>query len=278
MSLRRQVRQTHHSGSWAYAIVLEIGLGYATVALTNGGAQLSNLPVTGGAIAAGDRVIIDYSAGVIPTVRPLAVLPEEELPIELATVVPEKEELPVDEEPLPGESYWTSGFHSVKAYQFGGTFTTVGRNEWTPVRFSHVDWDTDEFFDPNYPYYITVPAPGFYMCIADIGIEPCGSGAGLGYPTYYTEPYWPIDVPASVKISIQSNAYGDMGYNEDYPIPRVATAEKDLQAIGQGPLDADERIQVLIWQDIEQYISLTQVVPLRPRLTVIWMGNHGPPA
>lgn len=273
MNLRRDIRQTHHSGSWVYATVLEVALGYATVILSKGGSTLTNLPVTGGVVRADDTVIVDYSSGVAPTVRPLKVVPPDPDELELAEVVPDIDLLPTEAEDPGPTSYWTSGFHSVKAYQFGGTYTNVPQNSWEPVRFSHVDWDTDSFFDINFPYYITVPAPGYYYCIADIGWPQCGAPAGVGYPPYST-PYWPTDVPASLKISIQSNAYGDMGYNEDYPMPRVG-GEKAMQAVGQGPLEAEERIQVLVWQDAQSYVDLTQTSPLRPRLTVVWMGNHG---
>jgi hypothetical protein len=78
MSLRRSVRQTIHGGSTTYATVEEYKLGLATVRLGETGARLSNLSTIGGEVDVGDTVIVDYSAGVIPIVRPLFVVDEVE--------------------------------------------------------------------------------------------------------------------------------------------------------------------------------------------------------
>lgn len=70
MSIRRTVRRTIQTGSSIYATVEEYNLGKATVRLIDNGARLTNLSTIGKAVSPGDMVIIDYSAGVNPIVRP----------------------------------------------------------------------------------------------------------------------------------------------------------------------------------------------------------------
>jgi hypothetical protein len=70
MSIRRTVRQAIKSGSSMYATVEAYRLGRATVRLQDSGARLTNLSTIGGEVEPGQRVIVDYSAGITPIVRP----------------------------------------------------------------------------------------------------------------------------------------------------------------------------------------------------------------
>lgn len=82
MTLRQPVRQAISSGSTIYATVESYNLGLATVRLGSTGSRLTNLSTMGGEVSVGEKVIVDYSAGVIPVVRPMFTEPEEieELP------------------------------------------------------------------------------------------------------------------------------------------------------------------------------------------------------
>ena len=80
MTLRHKVHRTISSGSTVYATVESYALGKATVRI-HGGSRLTNLSTIGGDVAEGDTVIVDYSAGTVPIVRPI--FPEAEEEIEL---------------------------------------------------------------------------------------------------------------------------------------------------------------------------------------------------
>lgn len=87
MSVRRPIRKAMQTGTTMYALVEESNLGLATVRLGGLGARMTNLSTVGGQVQAGDTVIVDWSAGVDPIVRPLFV--EEEPEVELGISVPE---------------------------------------------------------------------------------------------------------------------------------------------------------------------------------------------
>ena len=87
MSIRRSVRKAMQTGTTMYARVEESNLGLATVRLGGLGARMTNLSTVGGQVQAGDTVIVDWSAGVDPIVRPLFV--EAEAEVELGLSVPE---------------------------------------------------------------------------------------------------------------------------------------------------------------------------------------------
>ncbi len=67
--LGEKLRATARKGNSVHAVVESSELGYATVRLSNGGSRLTNLSTLGGYVEAGDKVYVDYRAGVAPTVR-----------------------------------------------------------------------------------------------------------------------------------------------------------------------------------------------------------------
>lgn len=69
--IRSPVRRTLTRGSIVHATVEQFQLGLATVRLATNGARLTNLSTIGGEVAVGDGVLVDYSAGIKPIVRPL---------------------------------------------------------------------------------------------------------------------------------------------------------------------------------------------------------------
>lgn len=280
MSLRRNIRQAQQAGVYSYAILEAYNLGLATVRLAKNGARLSNLPVTGSQLNIGDVVIVDYSSGTPPTVRPVTVIPDdEEISLELAEMVPEKQ-LQEMEEPLTYEAYWVAGDHGVKAYQWGGTYTTVFRNQWTVVRLSGVDWDSESetlqpFWDPYNPDYITVPAPGYYMILATVAFS--GGGTPTGWYFEGIDPWWgyPSDAPAMMEIAVDSNVTGRLTYARDYPIARDHTKNKIFQAYAAAAkIEALERVYLKVNQDVEQSLTLVQEYNVTPSLTLQWIGNY----
>lgn len=78
MKLRRPVRQAIEQASAVYATVEDYQLGLATVRLGVAGARLTNLSTIGGIVEPGQRVVVDYTAGLRPTVRPEYFTVEEE--------------------------------------------------------------------------------------------------------------------------------------------------------------------------------------------------------
>lgn len=88
MSIRRSIRKAIQTGTTMYAVVEESNLGLATVRLGGAlGARMTNISTVGGVVSPGDAVVVDWSAGIDPIVRPLFVEEEEE--IELGISVPE---------------------------------------------------------------------------------------------------------------------------------------------------------------------------------------------
>ncbi len=73
--LRRPIRLQVETPSKVYATVDEVSpFGTATVRLATNGARLTNLPVHGQTVVAGQRVVVDYSSEGKPYVRPLTII------------------------------------------------------------------------------------------------------------------------------------------------------------------------------------------------------------
>ena len=81
-NLRQPVRRAISSGTTVYATVESYANGMATVRINPYGSRLSNLSTIGGIVSVGDTVIVDYTHGVIPIVRPLYSTDEEEEELE----------------------------------------------------------------------------------------------------------------------------------------------------------------------------------------------------
>jgi len=282
MSLRRNIRQTHNAGAYTYAIVENYDLGYATVRLAENGARLTRLSVTGGELSPGDVCIVDYSSGIPPTVRPVTIIPgDEKIGLELAELVPEKTLQPI-EEIVPYEAYWTGGDHGVKAYQWGGTYTSVPNNAWVVVPFTHVDWDTESetdqpFWDPANPEYLTAPAPGYYWVIASVGFSPGGASV-IGPPFYYGGGGWQWGWQAHSRnhldIQVDSSVGGTHVYQRDYIIADNDQIGKCFQAIGIAKLEALERVYLKVHILSAQTLHLEQLYNVYPMLALQWMGNY----
>lgn len=73
--LRWQVSEVGSAGSQQFAIVEETYLGFAAVRLMGSSARLTNLPIHGTNVSAGETVVVDFSAET-PYVRPLMTIPD----------------------------------------------------------------------------------------------------------------------------------------------------------------------------------------------------------
>lgn len=71
MNLRRTVRRTIQQGNSVFATVEDVHNGLVTVRLVAGGARLTSLSFLGLEVTVGQRVIVDYSSGSPPVVRPI---------------------------------------------------------------------------------------------------------------------------------------------------------------------------------------------------------------
>jgi hypothetical protein len=152
--LRRPIRQTQKSGVYIYAVVEGISLGYATVRFANGGARMTNLPVLGGAVMVGEKVVVDYSGGVPPLVRPITT-PWE------------------DEAGQLGEGFGESMNEiqsDVSFKVYGDTPQLIGTS-YGQVEFATVEWQTEPFFTTGNPKVITLPYDGYYFIYAQLAVR-----------------------------------------------------------------------------------------------------------
>jgi hypothetical protein len=183
MKLRRAVRTSIQRGTQIYATVEEYALGRATVRLAPNGARLTNLSTLGKEVEPGDRVIVDYSAGVEPIIRP------EFITIEERELEPTSEDT-MEEIPEAGEQ----GDHGCYVVREGSYEDNVKAYNGTPLKIPFstnypewpqwpVFWDTDDHHDYVDSFgrdYIVIKHPGKYhlfACWCDymqqtMGIEP----------------------------------------------------------------------------------------------------------
>lgn len=152
--LRRPIRQLHQASARQYATVEDLIFGRATVRISEHGARLTGLSVVGGFVEVGDQVIVDYSSGVPPVVRPFTVKSEA------STVAINPGESAID------KYVSMAGPLCFSVYGVTGGEIAVAQ---TPIQFSTVLFDNGKFFDFHDPTHITIPDDGFYMIEAHFG-------------------------------------------------------------------------------------------------------------
>lgn len=100
MNLRRTFRKAIKSATYGLATVETYRNGFCTVRMAVSGQRLVNLSVAGGDVQVGQKVIVDWSAGVPPYVHPITFTPDQ-----LAAAYSEKKEvstyIPKDSPPTP---------------------------------------------------------------------------------------------------------------------------------------------------------------------------------
>jgi hypothetical protein len=126
--LRRTVRNLHRGGSEAYATVEQAAGEFATVRLGRTGARYTNLPVIG-RVSVGDRVIVDFSLGDRPYVRPVTVIEDEVIHEDL---------LKIQERPDPPLiSIFYSSLTGAKGYNLGVQVAKIT----PPAGWYEIDYD-----------------------------------------------------------------------------------------------------------------------------------------
>ncbi len=198
MSLRRTVRQVQKDGAVIYAQVEDIQFGFATVRLGSAnGPRITQLPVLGGVVAVGERVIVDYSAGVPPVVRPITV------------GAPTPAVLPHAEEVRP-EGITIDEDVSIHAYMTQTQILTNG--EWKTMPMGAVKFDTHTFWDEQNPSYLTLPYAGFYFFVAHIRIKGWPDFTD-GFNNDFVATFAASD-RARGYFKIEGDEYGEFAYNQ----------------------------------------------------------------
>ena len=256
-NLRRQTRNIHQKGSYIYGTVENVILGLATVRLTTNGARFTNLPVVGGAVAKGQRVILDYSAGTPPVVRPVA---EEQQPT-VGLGLPEGPEV----------NYIPRRDHSCRLLLTSEV--GISWDTWTTISWDEADYQTDIFWTSGTD--ITLPYNGVYVFLADISWGPSHDhwnevhDGGLKVAWGYD--YEPL------RVDFYSTTAGTIGTYTDRPITSVPSVGKIMQSLATHYGEKDEIIQVKVYQMTRlQTMNLVPVAEdgqfLASRITVQWMG------
>lgn len=232
--LRRPIRQSQKSGVYVYADVEDINLGYATVRLANNGTRMTNLPVLGGAVTIGERVIIDYSSGVPPLVRPITT-PWE------------------DDAGLLGSSFGESMNEvqsDVSFKVYGDTPQLIGTS-YGQVEFATAEWQTESFFASGNPGVVTLPHDGFYFINALVAVQGFEDHRSM-LPVYLVEDYWAEKITsfkqktgAQIVIGeLRGSEVGTFGYNIASSMDMQPSAITTMEVHGMFPGKAEEEISL----------------------------------
>jgi len=202
MSIRQAVRKTIQRGSSAIGTVVSYNNGKATMRL--GGSLLTNLPAMG-RVAPGDTAVIDYSAGVIPVVRPTTIQAQAVLPPPLQTTREKRRQeqeggLTLMEIARLDYGAYISVSHTIQ-FEFYGQYAYDGVE--TPIWWRSNETDEDGYryycaaYDSGGAYgtytlwgtpYITAPISGKYLISLDINLGVFWAwawGVDTTYPGYF---------------------------------------------------------------------------------------------
>lgn len=164
--VRRPVRRTLTRGSIIHATVEQFQFGLATVRLAGNGARLTNLSTIGGEVAVGDSVLVDYSAGIKPIVRPLFL--EEELEDVIVADSPVEKVEAVDN--YGGCFGWHLNWIEPEIWiQHGETYTYhIGPKTNLDFSYSNTWWEDGDFGVTDQGgwwgrTYVTIPVSGKYL-------------------------------------------------------------------------------------------------------------------
>jgi hypothetical protein len=242
-------------------------MGFATVRLATKGARLTNLPVVGGEVAVGQRVAIDYSAGVPPVVRPIA---EEQQPT-VGFELPEGPEVTVTKR------------RDCSCRLTLTSNVTVTKDTWQTISWHAVEYQTDTFWTSGTD--ITLPFDGLYIFLADLSWSASHDHWDLIHKLT-GNPYGPGDkwilqdyqtYKEIFEMVFTSTTNGDFGYNQDCPIDSEPSIGKMHQGFAMHFAASGEVIQFKVNQSTE--LATMDLVPvseggniIAPRLTIQWMG------
>lgn len=211
--LRRRVRQTHRSGVYTYAVVESVILGYATVRLAGSGARMTSLPVIGKAVAVGDTVVVDSSAGGRPVVRPT-----REVQASNNWRFSQSND-PGAEIPASDSLLDTDGDVSMSAWLSEQTPPIIlANNSPVAIPWDNTNWATVSFLTSANRTYIVAPTTGYYLIITHIGVGYMPGPFG-GPETYLdTADYLTVIAPYCLDIDIYSRSRGIIGHERSWPI------------------------------------------------------------
>ena len=219
MTLRQLVKQTKTRASQVYATVESAVLGKATVILVGSSQRITNLPVYGKEVSAGDTVVIDYSSEGIPYCR-APIQYQEDAALPTRVIVNE-----ADVDPYDGFVACKVGLLSNRTFVdtvVGDTFT------WTKIIFDDVKYDNRSLWNHTYGYCGELPT-GQYMVNVNLGFYGV-TGIFAVQVLYYDTSDYDIDpVPFRTPYS------HDMGYGVNViNFTTLARISDPNEAIGIG--------------------------------------------
>lgn len=295
MTFRRTVRKAIQSGSTVHATVESYALGYATVRLATNGARLTNLSTQGAIVTAGDKVIVDYSAGVKPVVRPLFI----------PTYEPDTLEVDTGNEVIYMDEDWSCAVTATHSYGYG--LDPSGNESWpyfayqqfipmaTPYKIQWADnsmWfgsykegDTVEYFDTaegasgmynennNYGQnYLEIQRTGRYYITGrmewdDIRGNRTTGLAELDGDTWYIMNYDNHPQTGEPKEEFNHEGYFWIGISiNDVIVAKVTNRSTEFGSWTYGGIDGPYMfVNAIEWCNYGDLVSL-----------VVWENNSGP--
>lgn len=266
MTLRDNIREAYRAGKLVYATVEAINFGQATVVIINSGARLTNLTVMSGSVSVDDVVLIDYSAGTPPIVRPL------------------KDEAPAFVPPDPQEA----GIENVVGIIADLTFHILSNTAQliSVGATQEITFDTDKFGN-TYPIVgsrITLPNAGFFHIVAHI--------AFIGYinrtpPVNDTDndrgvvnnPFMTSADDDIVELELVGNSYGIFGYHETHLLDTEPTEPIIAQVSGMINAVAGEEIFLRVTNNCTSYLDIPKDSgDLYPRIMGVRMNQDANPS
>jgi hypothetical protein len=298
MTLRRDVRKAIQRGSSVYATVEEYKLGWATVRLATNGARLTNLSTQGAIVDSGDQVIVDYSAGVRPVVRPLFIpeYEEDELePDEGKEVVPVNDDWAcmVTVEYDNGYGLDPDG-NDPRPYDCWHQFVPMAT--WTKVRFADNWWyaawgpggiygDTVELWDTgegaagmynetnNFGQdHIVITRTGRYWIHSRVEFDDVDGNRTTGWAGVQSGTWYVMDTATHPVTGEPRTPYNHDGHfkqritKNGIPVAILNWRSSECSSQTQGGLDGPyTTMNAIVWCQVGDVIALE-----------IWENNNGP--
>lgn len=243
--MRRIVRQTHKFGSYIYATVENVSLGYASVRLHDTNTRLTNLVVMGAPVLPGDQVVVDYSAGVPPTVRQSTIYGPSKEPETLESAW--RRDLPA-QIPVEPIDFQMAADASFSIYTVAGQSIGIG----APVRigFGGVTFDTANYFRPSESATrVVIPANGLYYFTGQVGVimnVPAGAGDFIDYQR--------SRLANRIILTLTGSEYGVFGTHMDGPLEGEPLIPHIIEVTGFINAVVDEEVWLSVENDTSQAI------------------------
>lgn len=296
MTLRRSIRKAIQRGGTVHATVEAYHLGYATVRLADKGARLTNLSTQGAVVKAGDKVIVDYSAGVRPVVRPLFI-PEYE---------PEELEIDQGKEVIYNDDDWSCAVTVWIGQGYGldpwgndpnpfDAWSSSSREQgwWKANEPWKVNWGDNtmqwaiscEYFDvaegsagmynedDNFGQnYLEIKRTGRYLITGKVEFDDIDGNRTTGVPELYNGTWYVMDYAYHPITGEPRTPYNNDGYwwmaisKNDVIVAKNTYRITECGGWTQSGLDGPYPIiNAIVWCNYGDKIAL-----------VIWENNNGP--